>query len=232
MLRTRDASDALQQGDIIRDVPFLLLPNVVNVAVEGVQGQQRLDSSRPESVDSLKANVGTRSLAASRVPLVLCDGVVVTQSCDIEHKGYLTLAQMFPLADRVQEAKDAIQHEEPLVLLDVVRSLTEGMQHSNLVYLGAPNGSTRIVADLLLVQSFGPAWKECFRRQRMSGLTDEGLKYLQGRLNAFTGRYATESNFWKSPHDHQIAAELMENDAAIDAAHKRLRQKIGKAPVA
>lgn len=45
----------LQQGDIIRDVPFVVLSGVFNVKANNVQGQKRLDCGDTGTFDQVKA---------------------------------------------------------------------------------------------------------------------------------------------------------------------------------
>jgi hypothetical protein len=224
MLQPRQ-DESLQQGDVIRNVPWLLLPRLVNVKAVGVQGQARLDSQAPEGVHAVLAHGGGKPLSVNGAPLVLDLGIIVTQSCDLDYKPHLTLARVFPLVDLVLEAKEAVQHREPLVLYDTVRNLTEGLQHANLVYLSAPDSVNRVVADLLQVQSFEATWKGYFKHHRLVGLTEEGLKYLQGRLNLFTGRYATETGFWRLADEHGLAKQVESDPSALEQAYARLEQK-------
>jgi hypothetical protein len=224
MLRPPGKDDPLQQGDIIGDVPFLLLPRVVNLKGDTGQGQVRLDSQDAGIAASLEKVKSAKTIQAT-VPVVFRTGLVITQTCDIEHKSQITLAHVLPLDAMVQEVKEAAAHDEPLVLYDIIRSLTEGLQYTHLVYLGAPGGTQRLVADLLQVQSFERPWKEYFKRQRLAALSDEGLKYLQGRLNLFTGRYATEAGFWRMPDDQELADRIEKDPSAVEAAYERLRKK-------
>jgi hypothetical protein len=147
-----DAS--LQQGDIIRDVPFVILAGVLNVKAQGVQGQERLNAQDLGSFGKVKEFSQGKQLSAATVPLVLQPGMVVTQGCDIDYKDHITLARVFPIGQMLADARDAIEHREPLVLHEVIRMLTEGHDSPNLVYLGLLAGLGRCVADLLRVQSF------------------------------------------------------------------------------
>src|SRR5687767_14682481 len=76
----------LQQGDIIRDVPFVILAGALNVQAEGVQGQCRLNTQDLGSFGKVKEFSQGRQLTAATVPLVLQPGMVVTQGCDIDYK--------------------------------------------------------------------------------------------------------------------------------------------------
>jgi hypothetical protein len=218
----------LQQGDIIRDVPFVVLPKVFNVKVEGAQGQERLDSQHLESFGKVKAFAQGKHLTAAAMPFVLQPGMVVTQGCDIDFKDDITLARVYPIGQLVVDARDALQYEEPLVLHEVIRELTEGHGSPNLVYLGLLEGLGRCIADLMRVQSFPRVWKECFHKNRWTTLTDEGVKYVQGRLSSFTGRYALAQGFWHVGEDQGLA-EQAKDRMAVEQAHARLEQKKGGA---
>src|SRR4051812_34838166 len=137
MLRPPEGGVALQQGDLIRDVPFLVLRKVINIKAEGVP-HHALDCQAPESFESAKGVSGGKPLTATEVPVVLQTGMIVTQSCDLDYKDHVTLVRVFPLASMVKDAKDAIDHNEPLVLYDVIKRLTEGADYSHLVYVGDP----------------------------------------------------------------------------------------------
>lgn len=216
----------LEQGDIIRDVPFVVFPKAFNVKAEGVQGQVRLDCQDPLSCQKVKDFSQGKQLTAATVPFVLTPGMVVTQGCDIEHKDQITLARVFPIGHVLHDAKDAINYNEPLVLHEVIRRLTEGHESFNLVYLGLLENLGRCVADLMRVQSYPGVWKECFRQNRWMSLTDEGVKYVQGRLNSFTGRYALRQGFWHmTDEDRELAARLGQDPGALDQALAQLEAK-------
>ncbi|HKW86293.1 MAG TPA: hypothetical protein VJM82_04410 [Nitrospiraceae bacterium] len=225
MLVAPDKDAPLQQGDIIKDVPFLVLPKAFNVKAEGASGQTRLDSHQLESFEKARTFSAGKRLTATEIPLVLQVGMVVTQSCDLDYKDQITLARVFRIDQMIQSARDAIEHNEPFVLYEVVYRLAEGAEHNHLVYVGNPDGEGQQVADLLRVQSFVQDWKQCFRQQRLKSLSDEGLKYLQGRLATFTGRFATSIGFWQTPEQKQIAEQIAKEPDAIREAHERLAEK-------
>jgi hypothetical protein len=133
---------------------------------------------------------------------------------------------VFPLQDLVKTAKDAVEHNEPLVLFDTIRALAEGTEYGHLAYLGVLDGTTRMVADLLRAQSFPQHWKGCFRQRRVAALDDEGLRYLQGRLVASSGRYAARDRFWMTPEDHIAADQIAYAPRLLDDAYERLRSKV------
>ena len=143
----QDAS--LQQGDVIRDVPFVILAGAINVKAQGVQGQERLNAQDLGSFAKVKEFSQGKHLVAATVPLVLQPGMVATQGCDIDYKDHITLVRVFPIDQLLQDARDAIEHNEPLVLHEVIRRLTEGHDSPNLVYLGSLDGLGRCVADLM-----------------------------------------------------------------------------------
>lgn len=213
----------LSQGDIIADVPFLILPRTINIK-SSASGQIRLESSDPRTFDRLRQPTELKNLQTT-VAVVLQMGVVISQSCDLDYKDHFALARVFPLQDLIKAAKDAIEHSEPLVLFDTVRVLAEGAEYGHLAYLGVPDGSTRMVADLLRVQSFPQHWKACFRQRRVAALDDEGLRYFQGRLVASSGRYAAQDRFWMASGDHAVADQLVDEPGLLDEAYDRLRAK-------
>jgi hypothetical protein len=228
MLQAPKEEAPLQQGDVIADVPFLVLPKTVGVKAQGVSGQERLVAGNVDSFAKVKAHASGQAMTASDVPIVLNLGMVVTQSCDIDNKDQITLARVFPLPDAVKTAKDALEHGEPLILFDVIRKLTEGMDSGHLVYVGNPDGTGHQVADLLRVQSYPKEWKECFRQKRVIGLSDDGLRYLQGRLTVFSGRFATTVGFWQDEQLRQLAQQAHSDRNAIREAYDRLREKMTK----
>lgn len=224
MLRAPDQDAPLQQGDIVRDVPFLVLPPIVNVKAAGLQGQKRIDSQNAATVAAVKEFSGASKLTATEVPLLLQMGVIVTQSCDLDFKDDVTLARVYPLGVQVQTARDAEEFGEPLVLYHVVQRLVEGAEFNHLVYLRLAEG--HFVADLLKVQSFAKDWKECFRQQRIATMNDEGLGYLQARLTTFAGRFATTAGFWHaSPQDAEMSARLRSHPGELENAFLRLDEK-------
>jgi hypothetical protein len=75
------------------------------------------------------------------------------------------------------------------------------------------------------VQSFPEVWKECFRQNRWMSLTDEGVKYVQGRLNAFTDRYALRQGFWHMGEDGDIARRFEQEPGALDRASPNSRRR-------
>ena len=166
-----------------------------------------------------------KQLTAAAVPFLLTPAMVVTQGCDIDFKDQITLARIYPISHLIQDAKEAIEHEEPVVLHEVIRSITEGYESLNLVYLGILEGIGRCAADLLRVQSFPEVWKECFRQKRWMSLTAEGVRYGQSRLNSFTGRYALTSGFWHMGEDGDIAKRLEQDPGALDRALAQLEAK-------
>jgi hypothetical protein len=230
MLLPPNKDTPLQQGDIIQDVPFLILPKAFSIKAQGQTGQSRLDSQNLQSVEKVKQQCGDKQLAAVDVPLALQFGMIVTQSCDMDHKDHITLARIYPINSRIQQARDAIEHSEPLVLHDVIQGLVERSDSNHLVYVGLPCGDVPQVADLLRLQSFAQDWKEFFRQRRVMSLTAEGLRYLQGRLSTFTGRYASEDGFWHTAKDGENARLLKNDRAALKQAKDRLLQKKGAKP--
>jgi hypothetical protein len=92
--------------------------------------------------------------------------------------------------------------------------------------LGFLDGATRLAADLLRIQSFPQHWKSCFRQRRVAALDDEGLRYLQGRLVASSGRYAAQDRFWMTPEDHAVADQIADEPGLLDEAYDRLRFKM------
>jgi len=147
----------LQQGDIIQDVPFVVISGVFNVKVNNVQGQSRVDCGDASTLDKVKQFSQGNAMTVSSLPLVIQPGIVVTQGCDIDHRDFITLARIFPLELLIQEVKEAVNHDEPLILYDLIRRLTEGHDYPHLLYLGALDGKNRYAADLLRVQSFPPS---------------------------------------------------------------------------
>lgn len=227
MLLEPNAQQPLQQGDILNDVPFVVLAKVFNVKANNVQGQSRLSCEDLATFDAVKQFSQGNVLTAASLPLVLQPGMVITQGCDIDHRDFITLARVFPLTMLVEQAKQALDYEEPLVLHEVIRRLTEGHDYPHLVYLGALDGQTRYVADLLRVQSFPKEWKSCFRQRRWKTLTSDGLMYVQARLSFLAGRYATQHGFWHTlPDDKNGADALTQNPGALDEAKSRLGQKM------
>jgi hypothetical protein len=151
--------------------------------------------------------------------------LILTQTCDIDHKDHVTVARIFAIGHLLQDARDALDHGEPLALHEVIRTLTEGYEALNVVYLGALEGIGRSVADLLRVQSFPQTWKECFKKNRWMSLTGEGVKYLQSRLSTLSGRFALDEGFWFSGDDQAIAQQIKEAPNAVEQALARLEEK-------
>jgi hypothetical protein len=203
MLVSPPQNRPLQQGDIIQDVPFLVLGKIVNVQAHEIQGQKRINAENPGSFDTVREHAKGKALTATGVPLVLQPGIIVTQGCDIEHKENVTVARIFPIEQLVAAARDAIEYGERLALHDMIRGLIEGYDYPNLVYLGPLDGLGRCVADLMRVQSYPEVWKSCFLQKRWKSLNEEGVKYLQGRLSLFTGRFALADGFWHVGGDAQ-----------------------------
>src|ERR1700693_203792 len=100
MLRPPEAGLALPQGDLIRDVPFLVFRKVINVKAEGLP-HHVLESQAPASLAEARSSSGTKPLLATEVPVFLQTGMIVTQSCDLDYKDQVTLARTFPLASMV-----------------------------------------------------------------------------------------------------------------------------------
>ena len=213
----------LHQGDIIADVPFLVFPRNLNIK-SGTSGQIRLQSDNPQSFERLKELTELKGLQTT-VAVIPQTGIVITQSCDLEHKDNFALARVFPLRELIKNAKDALEHSEPLVLFDIVRTISETTDYGHLAYLGAPDGETRLAADLLRVQSFSQNWKECFRQRRIASLNDEALRYLQGRLVVSSGRYAAQDRFWMMPEDQSMADQILKDPSALNDAYNRLSHK-------
>lgn len=215
----------LQQGDIVSDVPFVVFPGAFNVKAQGVQGQARLDAQDLNSFTKVKEFSGGNHLNAATVPIVLQPGMVVTQGCDIDHKDNITLARVFPIGHLLADARDAIEYHEPLVLHELIRRLTEGHDAPHLVYIGSLDGLGLCIGDLMRVQSFPEVWKECFRQKRWMSYTAEGIRYVQGRLSSFTGRYALGQGFWHMGEDANYAEQLKREPDAFQAAVKSLEAK-------
>src|SRR5437763_10572418 len=106
MLAAPTPEDPLEQGNIIRLVPFVVDSGTFNVKADGVQGQARLDCRDPSSLAKAEDFRQGKPLTASSVPFVLQPAMVITQSCDIDHKDQITLARIFPVGHINQDAKD------------------------------------------------------------------------------------------------------------------------------
>jgi hypothetical protein len=225
MLGSLRQDGPLQQGDIIRDVPFLVMPGNFNVKANETQGQVRLNCDELSSFEKVKEHAKDKSLIATAIPFVLQPGMVVTQSCDLEHKDGVTLARIFPIQNLIKGAREAIESGENLALYDMIRGITEGTDYPNLVYLTSLDDIGRCVADLSRVYSFPDQWKQCFRQKRWKSLKDEGIKYLQGRLSLYTGRFALDSGFWHVGDDAQMA-ELAKDQHAVEESQRRVAKKV------
>src|SRR5947209_3343138 len=121
----------LQQGDIIRDVPFLVMQEEMNVKAHETQGQKRINAADATSFDRLKEFAQGKALTAAGVPLVLQPGIVITQGCDLNHKDSVTIARVYPIEQLVVGAREALEFGERLALHDMVRGLTEGYDYPN-----------------------------------------------------------------------------------------------------
>jgi len=225
MLRDREAADSLEQGDVIANVPFLVTPKRMQVKAAGVQGQSRLDCARPDTYQQVKEHADGADLSASQIPLEFKPGVVLTQSCDLLRKHGVSIAPLYPLRELVDYIRRAEDSGENLVILDQVRTLTEGQDHTHLIYFGdAVRTGKRMAADLLGVRSFLRDWQEYFVHHRICGTTDEGLKYVQGRLTTLSGRFATSDGFWHQPIDNREDLEKLHDTQLIDAAYAALAE--------
>jgi hypothetical protein len=71
MLRPINKDAPLQQGDIIRDVPFIVFPKMFNVKIPDIPGQSRINSQELDSFTKLKELSQGKNLAATTVPFVL-----------------------------------------------------------------------------------------------------------------------------------------------------------------
>src|SRR5437899_1053202 len=111
----------LQQGDIIRDVPFLVMPEEFNVKAHEIQGQKRINAADGASIDRLMEFAQGKALTATTIPLVLQPGIVITQGCDLQHKDSITIARVYPIEQLVVGAREAIEFGEQLALHDMVR---------------------------------------------------------------------------------------------------------------
>lgn len=228
MLLDPNLKMTLQQGDIIQDVPFVIFPKTFNVKANDIQGQSKLTCEDHNSLEKVKEFSKGNSLAATQLPLILQPGMIVTQGCDIDFRDSVTLARVYPLAQLIQEVKEATDHSEPLVVYEVIRRLTEGHEYPHLVYVGSPDGRSRFAADLLRVQSFQQDWKSFFKMKRWKTLTPAGLAYVQARLSFHAGRLATEKGFWHCLPEDNSSAEAITPDA-LEQAKARLFEKMNSA---
>jgi hypothetical protein len=57
----------LQQGDIIRDVPFLVMPGNFNVKASETQGQARLNCEKLSSFEAVKEHAKGKALIAVNI---------------------------------------------------------------------------------------------------------------------------------------------------------------------
>ncbi|MGH7171375.1 MAG: hypothetical protein ACRELG_13955 [Gemmataceae bacterium] len=154
------------------------MPGNFNVKASETQGQARLNCDNLSSFEAVKEHAKGKALIAVNIPFALQPGIVVTQSCDLDHKEGLTLARIFPIGDLIKGAKQAIESGERLALHDMIRGITEGHDYPNLVYLNPLDELGRCVADLSRVYSFPDVWKQCFLQKRWKSLNDEGIKRL------------------------------------------------------
>ncbi|WP_157469100.1 hypothetical protein [Gemmata sp. SH-PL17] len=228
MLRSVDATRALCQGDIIIDVPFFVIPKAITLVLHGEK--ERITGS-PADLASFrnakdKAKQSQKGLLAIEMPIEVECGIILTQDCDLDNKDAITVARLYPLATYAVAVKDALTLDEPLIIYDFKKRITEGADFANLIYTGQPIDETLMCADLLRTQVFPKAkWYDYLRGNRVKGLHEQGLRYLQGRLSAFTGRFATDTGFWHTEIDKICAAKLQADKSLLQKAHQDLASK-------
>ena len=212
MIRNVEIAHPLSQGDIITDVPFFVIPKALTLVLHGEKDRIPCSPSDVGSFRAAKARSESgelkKGLLAIEMPIEIEPGVVITHDCDADNKDIITVAKLTPLATFAVQVKDAIEFDEPLVIFDIIKRMTDGSDYAHLAYVGQPFGEVRMCADLLRAQAFPrKGWYDYLRGNRAKGLNAEGLKYFQGRLSAFSGRFATETGFWHNEADKMLRGE-------------------------
>ncbi|MFO0806564.1 MAG: hypothetical protein U0791_25955 [Gemmataceae bacterium] len=218
----------LSQGDIVVDVPFFIIPKAITVELHGVKARQQCSPSDVESFRNLKAKslAEKKGIVAVEMPLEVEPGIIVTHDCDLDNREVIAVAKLFPMASYAVNLKDALELEEPLVVFDFKRRVTEGSEFGNLIYVGKAVDDTLLCGDLHRVYTFPKkGWYEYFRANRVKSLDDNGKKYLQGRLAAFAGRYATDTGFWHTDEDKAHAEAVSKDKGLIQKAYENLKAK-------
>lgn len=78
MLVSPRQDSLLQQGDIIRDVPFLVMPGKLNVQASETKGNVRLNCDELDSFTKVKDHANGKALNAASIPFVFQPGMVET----------------------------------------------------------------------------------------------------------------------------------------------------------
>ena len=219
---------SLSQGDIVIDVPFFIIPKSITVALHGEKGKQACSPSDLESFRNMKerASGAKKGMLAVEIPLEVDVGMIVTQDCDLDNKDAISIARLHPLSAYAVPLKDAIELDEPLVVFDFKRRITEGPDYAHLVYVGKAVDETILCAEIQRIHTFPKkGWYEYFKSKRIKHLNDNGRKYLQGRLASFAGRYATDVGFWHTDEDKTCAEQVANDRMLIKQAHDRLEIK-------
>lgn len=128
MLRVVETTQPLSQGEIIADVPFFIIPKAITLKLHGDKDQHKGSPLESASFRQMKEKAATakKGLLAVDLPMKIEYGIIISQSCDIDNKDWISVARLSPLSDIVGQVRDALELDEPHVLFDIKRRLTEG----------------------------------------------------------------------------------------------------------
>jgi hypothetical protein len=182
-------ADHLQQGDVVR---LLFFPVIGQVAFDFLSTPE---GGPAKLVRSIYPTNGVPPNPKALFPVIAQPAIIVSQTCDLEHGGFLLAAPLLPMGACIKEYQTNEQ-----VKLQVGR-----MER----YLGFfPIGKQPkfrieedLVADFRRISSFevtAELDRKYLLEARLASLTSDARAIFQHKLSNWFGRYAADDN-WMEP---------------------------------
>ena len=187
--------DSVRQGDVIKNFVFAYYSLVDEPHFfDGNGDELAIDLND----DDFEIPAGASLLGTP----VKTFAIVISQTCDIEHREYICLARILPLAQRVRGFSEKTPRNQ---VKTICRELAGGRQPALFYLQESPeHGLPKSLAHLCEIQTVRRLDLGFLRANRVLRLGDEGLKDLQFRLANFSGRYAAREGYMLTPEEMDV----------------------------
>jgi len=194
------ADGALEQGDILRGVPFpYLAPSKARVlTARGDTAEWNLCAAAPP----------TGSVAL--VPIHCAHGMVVSQDCDIEQAKtpFILIARIYPIGERTPGYAEAERKGQEAVVRWLTQNLLNLGRYVPLYYLqdSREHSLPVSVADLREIHLLPRSDVLALATQGVLRLAPHAKQFLQARLAHFFGRFAVREEHFLTPEQRATLA--------------------------
>lgn len=192
--------DDLAQGDVIRRVVFAYVPNSAPQLFDATGNPTEADPKAPWNPEERLAVLGEARISPA---------IILSQSCDVLHRPFLTVARVFPL-EAMDLAYARLQAPAKRVAHLYGQYQRAGVRPGVFYLREAPaQGFPKSLASFLEIHTLrnDPATVDYLKANRILRLTGEAVQDLQFRLGYFFGRFAVEDEYMLTDEEKQLRLE-------------------------